>query len=392
MVNQHIEKPRIVFLIDSLGMGGAERLMVPYLKYFVSAGYAPRVCAFQEREGNPLGRAIEEVGAAVDLLPVRHMRDLDTLPRLLRYLREQYTDLLHTQLEFSNTLGSVAAHILGIPSVCTLHTLDKFDMRSRAYWRNTVMRRSLRHFSDRIIAVSEETRQYHIKHAGFPPHKIVTLHNGINLAPFNVAGEAERRAIRAEFAIPPDAPVLLTVAVLRQPKGIQYMLSAMPAILEQVPEARYLVVGSGGHEAELKAQARQAGLLERVIFAGMRQDIPALMAAGDIFVLPTLTEALPTVLAEAMSTRKPIIASTVGGIPEMVDHERSGLLVPPGEPEHLTAACLRLLRNPAEAAAMGRVGEEIAAQRFEISRQAQRLAALYQEVLNQRRNRKKVAA
>jgi glycosyltransferase involved in cell wall biosynthesis len=381
---------RILFLIDSLGMGGAERLMVPYLHAFVSAGFQPRVCAFQVRDGNPLAQDIEQVGVSVDVLPVRNLRNLDTLPRLLRYMREQYVDVLHTQLEFANTFGTIAARILGIPSVCTLHTMDMFPKRSRAYWRTQIMQQTLRHFCSRIIAVSEETRQYHIRLAHFSPEKIVTLYNGINLAPFEAVGMQERQAVRQEFQIPQDAPVLATVAVLRQPKGIQYMLEALPRILEAVPDARYLVVGDGEHRAVLQGMAQTYGIAEQVIFAGTRKDVPAMLAASDIFVLPTLTEALPTVLAEAMGTQKPIIASAVGGVPEMVIPERNGLLVPPADPAPLAEACIRLLRDPAQAQMMGKTGRMIARERFEITVQAQRLGTLYQEVLAHKIQRRKL--
>lgn len=385
---QQRERPRIIFLIDSLGIGGAERLMIPYLHYFVSAGFLPRVCAFQVRNGNPIAHDIEQLGVPVDLLPVRKLRNLDALPRLLRYLREQYADVLHTQLEFANTLGSVAARMLGIPSVCTLHTIESYSRRSRVYWRTMLMWRSLRHFCDRIIAVSEETRQHHIRQAHFSPAKIITLYNGINLAPFESVGEPERRAVRQELGIPLDAPVLVTVAVLRPPKGIQYMIEALPKILETLPDVHYLVVGDGEHRAVLEGLAQTYNVTERIIFTGVRKDVPDLLSASDIFVLPTLTEALPTVLAEAMGARRPIIASAVGGVPEMVEHERNGLLLPPAEPARLVEACVRLLRNPVEAQAMGQAGRVIARERFEINRQAQRLGALYQELLAQRRIRR----
>jgi glycosyltransferase involved in cell wall biosynthesis len=254
-----------------------------------------------------------------------------------------------------------------------------------------MMWQTLRHFSDRIIAVSEETRQHHIRHAHFAPHKTVTLYNGINLAPFEAAGASERQAIRQELGIPPDVPVLTTVAVLRRPKGIHYMLEALPQIVQAVPEVRYLIVGDGEQRATLRDLAAAQGVAEQVIFAGSRSDVPAVLAASDIFVLPTLTEALPTVLAEAMGARKPIIASAVGGVPEMIERERNGLLVPPAEPQRLAEACIRLLRNPAAAQMMGHTGRTIAHERFEITLQARRLGILYQELLTNRRRKLNVA-
>jgi glycosyltransferase involved in cell wall biosynthesis len=231
------------------------------------------------------------------------------------------------------------------------------------------------------VAVSEGTRQHHIRLGKLAPEKVVTLYNGIDLSCFSLNGQFDRRASRQALGIPLDAPVLITVAVLRPPKGIQYLIEALPTILQAVPEARYLVVGSGQHEAALKELAQTYGVAERVIFTGARDDVPALLSMSDLFVLPTLTEALPTVLAEAMAAQKPIVASSVGGVPEMIEHGCNGLLVPPADPAKLAAACLQLLQDQAQARAMAYAGRQIVEQRFNIRKQVEHLGDLYQELL-----------
>ncbi|HXV98249.1 MAG TPA: glycosyltransferase, partial [Anaerolineae bacterium] len=249
------QQNRIVWLIDSLGLGGAERLLVNYLPYFNTAHFQPRVCALQVKNGNPIAADIRRLGVPVDFVPLHHLRDPLGLPRLVRYLRRQGADLLHTQLEFADTLGSMAAKMLRLPSVTTLHTLNTPDQGTRRYWRHQLQWWSLRHFCDRVVAVSEEARQHHIRLGKLAPEKVVTLYNGIDLSGFSLNGQFDRRASRQALGIPPDAPLLITVAVLRPPKGIQYLIEALPTILQAVPEARYLVVGSGQHEAALKELA-----------------------------------------------------------------------------------------------------------------------------------------
>jgi glycosyltransferase involved in cell wall biosynthesis len=150
-----------------------------------------------------------------------------------------------------------------------------------------------------------------------------------------------------------------------------------------VPETRYLVVGSGDHEHALKELTKTHGVEDRVIFTGSRDDIPDLLALSDVFVLPTLGEALPTVLAEAMAAQKPIVVSNVGGVPEMVEDGRNGLLVAPANPEQLSTACLQLLQHHDQAQAMARAGREIVEQRFNIEVQGQRLGDLYQDILQE---------
>ena len=139
--------------------------------------------------------------------------------------------------------------------------------------------------------------------------------------------QLERAKVRAELGIPSDANLLTSVAVLRPQKGIQYMIRALSAILASIPNTYYLVVGDGSHRNFLMEEVNTSNLGNRVIFTGMRKDVARLLSASDVFVLPTLTEALPTVLAEAMAARLPIVASRVGGIPEMITTGQNGCLV-----------------------------------------------------------------
>ena len=152
-------------------MGGAERLLPTYLQHLDTSRFEARVCALDVRDGNPMANDIRRLGIPTDLTPVRNLRDLSAIPRLVRYLRQQQTDLLHTQLEFSDTLGTIAARLLGIPTVSTLHTLEEPRKGSRTYWRLKLRWWSLRHFSDRVIAVSEGTRQHYLRMETFPPAK-----------------------------------------------------------------------------------------------------------------------------------------------------------------------------------------------------------------------------
>ena len=375
---------RITFLIDSLGMGGAERLLSIYLQHLDTTRFDARVCTLQVREGNPMADEIQRLGIPVDFIELGKLRDWRGLRRLIDYLRQQQTDLLHTQLELADTIGSLAAKIVGIPSVTTLHTFDSSPKAERLYWRLKLRWWTMRRLCSRIIAVSEGTRQHHISKGQLAPQQVVTLYNGIDLSRFSQHGQYDqrwRRAKRQALGIPPDAPLLITVAVLRKPKGIQYLIEALPAILEAQPETYYLVVGDGEHKETLKELVQAHKLTKRVIFTGMRNDIPDLLAISDLFVLPTLGEALPTVLAEAMAAQKPIVVSEVGGVPEMVEHGRNGLLVPLADVERLAEACIQILQHPDQAQAMAQAGREIVETRFNIRKQVQHLEELYQEIL-----------
>lgn len=376
-------KYRIAYLIDGLSMGGAERLMVPILKHLNRQDFDAHVCALQYKDGNPMADEIRALGIPVECLQMKHLRDLNAIPNVMRYLKMIRADLVHTQLEAANILGNISAKILRLPSMCTIHVMPSLDVKTKTRLHQKVEWFVLRHFCDTVIAVSEESGQYHTQISGALAHQVVTVYNGIDLSAFQRMDHTrERTAVREELGIPTDANVLITVAVLRPQKGIQFMIQALPEVLASHPNTYYVVVGGGSHESALKAEVAKAVVPDRVIFTGMRKDIARLMIASDIFVLPTLTEALPTVLAEAMAARLPIIASRVGGIPEMIVDGKNGCLVEPENLEQLSLACVELLGDDEKRAAMGIEGLQIVHQKFNIERQVERLRELYLDHLH----------
>src|SRR5215207_1199878 len=375
-------KHKIAYVIDGLSMGGAERLMVPTLKHLDRDHFDATVCALQSKDGNPMAEEIRAMGIPVDCLNIRHLRDLNALPRLIGYLRGIGADLVHTQLEFANILGNLSAKSLRLPSVCTIHIMHSLDVKTKLKLHQKIEWFVLRQFCDRVISVSEEARQYHIDISGAAPRQVVNIYNGIDLSHYmNVNRDKERINVRTEFGIPSDANLLTTVAVLRPQKGIQFMVRALPAIIETSPNTYYLVVGSGSHQHALVEEAKKNRVTDRVLFAGMRKDVPRLLAASDVFVLPTLTEALPTVLAEAMAAKLPIVASRVGGIPEMVTDGQNGCLVEPEDIHGLVSACNSLLSDAEQRAAMGAEGWKVVNRKFNIEQQVDQLEKLYFEQL-----------
>jgi glycosyltransferase involved in cell wall biosynthesis len=259
----------------------------------------------------------------------------------------------------------------------SLDVKTKSKMHQRLEWF------VLKYLCDHVISVSEEAREYHLHISGARPDRVSKIYNGIDLSGFqSLDRDFERAIVRAELGIPSDANLLTTVAVLRPQKGIQYMIQALPAILASTPNTYYLVIGDGSHRVALVEEANKANVSNRVIFAGMRNDIARLLVASDVFVLPTLTEALPTVLAEAMAAKLPIVASRVGGIPEMVTDGQNGSLVEPENLDELTTACIHLLNDPETRKAMGIEGCQIVNQTFNIERQVDKLEELYLDQLH----------
>jgi glycosyltransferase involved in cell wall biosynthesis len=377
---------RILYLIDSLGMGGAERMLFNYLRHLDRNRWEPRVCVFRVRDGNPIASEIEGLGIPVDLIPVSRIRDFVKLIPLVRYLRRHRFDLVHTQLEAVTVHGGIAAKLVGLPAVHTLHTFAYPNATAREVRRSEITWFALRNFHDKVIAVSEAVGDYAIAKGRVLRKRISVLYNGIDTNAFRRGNEIERAAVRKAFGIPASAALVITVAVLRREKGIQYLIEAWPEILESVPNAYYLIVGGGPYESQLKSLAATYKLTDRVLFAGARSDIPELLGCSDLFVLPTLDDVLPTVLAEAMASGLPIVASRVGGVPEMVESGRNGLLVPPTDQARLAEACIRLLRMPDEAQRLAQGGRALAEGRFNVRSQVRKLENLYQKLIGRTDN------
>ena len=371
-------KYKIAYLIDGLSMGGAERLMVPILKHLSRDHFEPYVCALQSKEGNPMTEEIRALSIPVECLNIKHLRDPDAIPRLIRYLKGIGADLVHTQLEAANILGNISAKLLRLPSVCTIHVMPSLDVKTKTKLHQRAEWFVLRRLCDHVLSVSEEARRHHIQISHSSADQVTTLYNGIDLSIFlDIGHTEERNAARAELRLPLDADVLVTVAVLRPPKGIQFMIRALPAVLAHHPKTYYLLVGDGSYRSALIEEVSNAGIKERVIFAGMRKDVPRLLAASDVFVLPSLTEALPTVLAEAMAAKLPIVATRVGGIPEMIANGQNGFLVAPEDVDGLAKACNHLLENPEKRLDMAEEGWKTVNRKFSVERQVDQLKELY---------------
>ena len=370
----------IIWMIDSLRPGGAEQLMVPILKN-LKKHFNIRVCALQVRAGNPIEKQLLEQNIPVDLVEIPNMRAPKNIPSIIRYLRTHQPALIHTQLQFADVLGSISGKLLNIPTISTQHTIESNTEFTSAGLRQKLTWFCLRNFSKKVIAVSQETREYHLQKGKIPADKITTIHNGIDIAKFSEVEMNTREKIRQIHGIPQNAKVILSIAVLRKKKGIQYLISSLPKILEKHPETYHLVVGDGEYRQTLEELAAEQNLQEKVIFTGHKTNVPEYLAAADLFVLPTLIDAFPTVLLEAMAAKKTIIASNVGGIPEIIENGYSGILVPAKDIRQLTDQCTLLLSNTQKAEELAQNGYKIVTEKFSIENQIDQLEKTYSEII-----------
>jgi glycosyltransferase involved in cell wall biosynthesis len=364
-------------LIDHLGMGGAERVLLATAPRLAQADFVLRLGVMDGRPETPIMGELRRHGITVDRLGFRRLAEPARIRALLAYVRGYAPAVVHTQLEQANVLGLWAARRLGVATVASLHMLDEAGPFGRAELRRRLESLALRRWADRIICVSEALRRHSARSRRLPAGKLVTLYNGVDLVSFAPWSADRAAAARTSLGLSTASLVLMTVAVLREPKGIGYMLEALPLLLPSYPDLRYVIVGDGPDHARLAALVSRLGIEAHVLFTGARLDVHHLLPAADVFVLPSLTEALPTVLAEAAASELPIVATAVGGNDEMVEDGITGFIVPPADEGALAARCGELLSDPGLRRRMGAAGRALARERFDLDRQARRLGELY---------------
>lgn len=366
---------RVLFVIDSLGPGGAERTLRRVVELIDQTVFECRVAVLQVREGNPVADEIRDLGVPVDLVRVDRLRSVGGQARFLRYLLAYRPSIIHTHLEFSHTLGGIYGRLVGASPIATIHTFA-LGRASREKKRLGLMWFSLRTAHIKVIAPSRAGMAHAEAVGRISTERMLVLHNGVDLGTFQ-PDPSHRAPVRAELGIPLGAPLLVTVAILRRGKGIGDLISAMPEILESIPDARTVIVGDGDQRVALERLAGEVGVAERVIFAGSRDDVGALLAASDVFVLPTHVDLLPTVVAEAMAAGLPVVASDVGGLGDMVEDDVTGILYPAGDIEALSRACVGLLADPRRRETLGRSGRLVAEEKFDIRKHVEALQRLY---------------
>ena len=362
---------RITHVISDTGIGGAGRYLLSLLPGGERHGWEQTVYV---PEG-PLAEALRADGLC-KVIPMPWGERSFSLS-LWRWLARnlQPTDLVHTH-------ASLAARLIAksrcTPVVLTRHTLGAaLPPGGLPAWKRRLHGFVAETWSDATIAVSEACRQ-RLLAEGVAEDSIRLIYHGIDTAPYLAAQGSAPQA----DGDTKQGPTIITVARLTPVKGLLHALEAAALLQQAGRNFTWVFVGDGPQAEELRQRAKALGLEKRVHWLGFREDIPALLAASQIFALPSLEEALGLALLEAMASGLPVVASQVGGIPELVQDEEQGLLVPPAAPQELAQALLRLLDDPALAARLGEAGQARLLANFTAQKMWRETDALYREVLS----------
>lgn len=364
---------KIVYLINGLGSGGAEMMLYRLLERIDRQAYQPSVITLLELKG-PLQEKIEALGIDVYPLRIKSKLDFRSIGRLYQMLKTLKPDILHTQLFAADIIGRLIGKILRVPVVIT-------SIRNIYYggFGRYFLFKLTEWCADRTTFVSKAALERFVELKVVPEEKAVLIYNGLNPeCYYRSAGRQDKLARRKELALPEEGNLILAVGSLTNQKGYGVLLKALRLLILKEASFTALIVGSGPLKKDLEAEAADLGLQGRVFFPGRADNVAELMAAADLLVLASLWEGLPGVVLEAMASELPVVATAVGGTPELVEEGRSGYLVPPGEAEELAAALEKLLNLPERVRLdLGRAGRKIVEEKFSLDKMVKAYEELY---------------
>jgi glycosyltransferase involved in cell wall biosynthesis len=331
--------------------------------------------------------AVDLSGTPLEVYKIKKLYGLRTIKECLRlasYLRQNRIDIVHAYNFYANVFALPAARLAQVPVVLASirDTGEYWTTRQRAV--NKIVCR----LADRIIVNAEAIKRGLVAE-GYRPERITVIPNGILCPPIRNVHE---RALHQEFGLSPDDVLIGVVSRIARLKGLEYFLAAAPDVLARIPQAKFLIIGDNSfnpqYREELKQQVVTLGLQNRVIFTGFRLDVPKILSSLSVSVLPSISgEGLSNSLLESMAAAVPVVATNVGGNPEVVVHGETGLLVPSKDPAALAEAICRVLLTPGLRQRFGQAGRRRVLDHFSNERMIRTVERLYGELLDASRRK-----
>jgi glycosyltransferase involved in cell wall biosynthesis len=373
---------RVLNVVPTLMCGGTENQFMTLSRRLDPARFDLEFACL--RRLGPFAKELVDRGIPLSEYPVATFRSVQALAqqaRLLRHIFRRRIQIVHAYNFYGNVFAVPPARLVAPVVIASI--------RDCAPYLTPMQKRVQRYacqFADCVLVNAEAVRDWLIGE-GYDRSKIVVIRNGVDLNRFSRAPDPQ--GIRRELGLPPDVPVVAVVSRLTRLKGLETFLEAAAVLKRSHPDARFLIVGeTAPTDTEyLDALVRLAaalGVADRVTFTGIRSDIPALLSSVDVSVMPSLNEALSNVLLESMAAGAPTVATRVGGTPEALEDEVTGLLVAPGDARALADAIARLLDDRRLAARLGEAARQTIVNRFSVDRMVTSTEQLYLELLERK--------
>ena len=354
---------------SSKGWGGQENRIIKESLGLKDLGVRVIVLC---QPGSMLEEKASSKGIEVRVCRMKKHYDLAAVRYILGLIRKEAVDVVSTHSGRDSFLAGIAGRLSRRRPVI---------VRTRHIAMPITSRITYSLLPHRVVTTSDYIRQYLIEE-GVRREKVVTIHTGIDLRKFDPGTTCG--SLREEIGVPSEVPLIGTVAILRFKKGYQILLDAVPAVLNEIPDAKFVFVGDGPQRRNITNKIEALGLSRSVLMLGMRWDIPNVLKSIDLFVLPTLQEAHGGVFVEAMAMGKPVIGTNVGGVGEVIKDGLNGYLVRPNDPSSLAGAIVTMIRDKERAGSMGLEGRKMAEENFAVEKMCKSMFELYADLLKER--------
>ncbi len=367
---------RVAIVIDSLKVGGAQMLVSAFASNAAEHGLSPVIITLRENAAPFILETIRSAGIKVIYLGAPSLFNIWRFQRLVKVLKQEKVDLVQTHLVYANILGCLAAREVGIPAIATLHTIAlQGNLKTRIL--KIIESLVLRACATRILAVGQMVADANT--GKFGHRKMDVIPNGIPKPKFPPVQERDR--LRKEITGDGAGTIVITVGRFTSAKGYEDMIQAFHLLRQRASQPKLVMVGSGSTVNTIKSQIEDLDLDQTVIMTGEREDVPQLLASSDVFASSSHREGLPLAVLEAMMAGLPVVATSVGDIPNVVTKE-TGVVVPPHHPEMLADALEDLLKNPKKREAMGQAAYRRAMDEYSVDAWMKKHLALYRDILS----------
>ena len=372
-----IGKTKVLHLVEDLKVGGLERTLAYIVENLDPSIFSVEVWCISA--GGAIADELLEKGHKLRVLNLHDYYNPLNVFQLARQLRSEKILILHSHGYFATTMGRMAAVLARVP-VRFVHIQNSHWASHERSSRNDLVDRILSHFTNRIIACSDAAGRYQIEAVKVNPEKVITIRNCTDIERYG-SHEATANA-REELGIGDNDLVIGSVGRLEKIKGHRILLEVTADLTEDFPNLKLVIVGDGDERSILEEIRSDLGLVNHVMITGIRDDVERFLPVFDVYVQPTIgREGLPLTVVEAMAARLPVVASDLGGTCEAVIHEKTGILVPPGDRDSLTSALSRILSDQEMRSRMGEEGWKACKQKFSVESMVEATTTLYLEEL-----------
>lgn len=361
---------RILHTEWSDGLGGQEKRVLLEAKGLKERGHEVTVIC---RESSKIKDEAIRCDIEVKTLPLRYPWDIESISRLYRFIKKRGFDVVNTHSGIDSWIGGISARLAGIPLLIRTRHL------------NIPLKRNIINFihylPDIYITCGEDMRTNLIRNCGFPEDRVISIPTGVEEVFFDIKRGKE---ICRKYSIPDDSPVIANIGILRRVKGHEVTLRAVKGVINEIPNARFLIAGDGPRRKAIEGLVDELGIRGHVIFTGYVDDVRGIYAISDVVVLSSWSEGLPQSILQAMAVGIPVVATRVGGVPEVVIHEETGILIEPGDHESLSKGIIRVLKEHALRELIVNNAQKLVKNGYTATHMLDRIELLYKDLLTKK--------